>query len=162
MAMLPGMAVQRPSSAAVGASAPSATFNSAAPPDTATGSSRATTHQPRPTRQRIMRRSKPRMPALPSVRASTTSAARNGPKLAIGIGIRPNVCRGHGHHDRRKVNTKNATSRMPFDHVGDCRNTARARGPVELLVRLREPVQVSPWLSANRAASVRERTPSLV
>ena len=49
-------------------------------------------------------------PALPSVSASTTIAARNGPKLAIGFGKAPNSYRIHGHHDNAYARMKNVVS----------------------------------------------------
>ena len=49
------------------------------------------TYTPGETRQRIILRKRPRMPALPSVSASTTIAARKGPKLAMGLGNSPSA-----------------------------------------------------------------------
>src|SRR5215211_1341271 len=63
-----------------------------------------------PTRQRTIRRSNPTTPVLPRVRASTTSAARKGPKPTIGVGNRSKEYRIQGHHDRAQASTKNVMS----------------------------------------------------
>src|SRR5829696_9257479 len=63
-----------------------------------------------PTRQRTIRRSNPTTPVLPRVRASTTSAARKGPKPTIGVGNRSKEYRIQGHHDRAHASTKDGMS----------------------------------------------------
>src|SRR5687768_8668238 len=92
--------VQPPSSTEEGAWAPNRTLNTAAVRAIATGSKRATAYHRNPTRQRTVRCSNPPTPVLPRVIASTTSAARKGPKPAIGEGERSRAYRIQGHHER--------------------------------------------------------------
>src|SRR5215213_10345675 len=76
------------------------TLSAAAARVTTIGSRSATAYHWIPTRQRTIRRSNPTTPLLPSVIASTTSAARKGPKPTIGLGKRSKEYRIQGHHDR--------------------------------------------------------------
>jgi hypothetical protein len=59
--------------------------------------------------------------------ASTTSAARKGPKEAMGVGERPKAYRIQGHHESAQVSTKNAMSGCRFTkdtvHLLPCRVT---------------------------------------
>jgi hypothetical protein len=70
---------------------------------TTTGSRSAAAYHCNPTRQRTIRRSNPTMPLLPSVTASTTSAARKGPKPTIGLGARSKEYRIQGHYESAKA-----------------------------------------------------------
>src|SRR5215210_4036293 len=119
--------VQPPISAAEGAWAPSRTFSAVAARAIPTGSKSATAYHLIPTRQRTIRRSRPPIPLLPWVMASTTSAARKGPKEAMGVGERPKAYRIQGHHESAQVSTKNATSGCRFTkdtvHLLPCRVT---------------------------------------
>src|SRR5688500_1083619 len=92
--------VQPPNSTDEGGWAPNRTLITAAARLIATGSKRATAYHLSPTRQRTIRRSTPTTPVLPLVRASTTSAARKGPKPTIGWGRRSRAYRIEGHHER--------------------------------------------------------------
>jgi hypothetical protein len=65
------------------------TLSAAAAPEITTGSRSATAYQRNPTRQRTIRRSSPTTPILPWTTASTTSAARKGPKPIMVPGTRP-------------------------------------------------------------------------
>src|SRR5215210_544897 len=119
--------VQPPRSAAEGAWAPSRTFSAVAARAIPTGSKSATAYHLIPTRQRTIRRSRPPIPLLPWVMASTTSAARKGPKEAMGVGERPKAYRIQGHHESAKASTKNAMSGCRFTkdtvHLLPCRVT---------------------------------------
>jgi hypothetical protein len=66
----------------------------------ATGINSAAAYHPSPTRHWTIRRSNPSTPVLPLVIASTASAARKGPKPAMGEGARSYAYRIQGHHDR--------------------------------------------------------------
>ena len=93
------------------------------------GSNSATAYQPGATRQRIILRNRPISPVLPSVSASTTIAARKGPKLAIGFGKTPSAYGIHAHQDNAYARTKKVVNRwrlikasvrdirLPFRHV---------------------------------------------
>src|SRR5918997_2903742 len=119
--------VQPPRSAAEGAWAPSRTFSAVTARAIPTGSKSATAYHLIPTRQRTIRRSRPPIPLLPWVMASTTSAARKGPKEAMGAGERPKAYRIQGHHESAKASTKNAMSGCRFTkdtvHLLPCRVT---------------------------------------
>src|SRR5918994_4727921 len=95
------------SSTEEGAWAPNRTLNIAAARLIATGSKRATAYHLSPTRQRTIRRSNPTTPLLPSVSASTISAARKGPKPTIGLGERSKEYRIQAHHESAQASTKN-------------------------------------------------------
>src|SRR5215211_3328523 len=86
------------------------TLSSAAVRVTTMGRRSATAYHLSPTRQRTIRRSNPTTPLLPSVSASTISAARKGPKPTIGLGKRSKEYRIQGHHDRAQASTKNVMS----------------------------------------------------
>src|SRR5215218_3862382 len=86
------------------------TLSAAAVRETTMGSRSATAYHLSPTRQRTIRRSNPMTPLLPSVSASTISAARKGPKPMIGLGARSKEYRIQGHHESAKASTKNAAS----------------------------------------------------
>src|SRR5829696_3433918 len=91
--------VQPPNSTDEGAWAPNRTLNTAAVRAIATGSKRATAYHLSPTRHRTIRRSNPTTPDLPRVIASTTIAARKGPKPTMGWGRRSRAYRIEGHHE---------------------------------------------------------------
>src|SRR5215204_4747472 len=102
---------QPPNSPEEGVRAPSKKTFSAAPTAVRpTGSRSATAYQRGPTRQRTIRRNKPPIPVLPRVKASTTSAARKGPKPTMGWGRRSRAYRIEGHHESAQASTKNEAS----------------------------------------------------
>jgi hypothetical protein len=106
---------QPPSSAEDGAPAPSRkTLDAVATRVTLMGSKSATAYHAGLTRQRTIRRRRPTTPDLPRVNASTASAARKGPKDAMGVGERSIAYRIHPHHERAMASTKNAISGCSF------------------------------------------------
>src|SRR5215207_3386712 len=101
------------------------TLNAAAARAIATGSKRATAYHTGAMLQRTIRRSKPTMPVLPLVSASTTSAARKGPKPTMGWGERSRAYRIEGHHESAYVKTKNVMSGcLLINDMRDCPSPA--------------------------------------
>ena len=122
-------------------------------------------YQPTPTRQRTMRRSSPTIPALPSVRRQHKQRGQEGSEAGDRHRrSRRGACRIHGHQDKAIGQDEERDQWMPFHHVGESRNTAPAGGPVELRVRLREPLRSADPVARARTGRPRyaERTPSLV
>src|SRR5919112_2749982 len=108
------------SAADVGVSAPSATLTTAAVVAKTIGPSNATAYQRAPARHCTMLLSNATTPRRPRVAASTTTAARNGPKPMIGDGDQPKGYSNAGHQDNPNASAKNATS--------GCRRTTAVNG----------------------------------
>src|SRR3712207_2176790 len=99
MAKVEKRPVQPPNSAVDGAWAPNRTLNAAAASVIDTGSKRATAYHPNPTRHCTIRRSNRTILVFPLVMASMRTAARKGPKPAMGVGTRSKAYRIQGHHE---------------------------------------------------------------
>lgn len=136
------MFVQRPRSAVLGVSAPSARLSPVAAAVSATGTRMAAAHQRGATRHfRIERKSAP-TPARPWVRASTVTAARKGPQPSRG-GPDPVASTAmEGAHEKANASTKNATS--------GCLRMSEA-----IRRRPRPRTRASPRLSSTRLGVVR-------